>query len=105
MLVDITERRRAEQFRLRLSSIVESSEDAIASKDLNGTIATWNRGAERLFGYSADEIIGKPITILIPPERQDEEPLILERIQRGERIDHYERAERVNDFETVHCRI
>jgi len=97
MLVDITERRRAEQFRLRLSSIVESSEDAIASKDLNGIIATWNRGAERLFGYSADEIIGKPITILIPPERQDEEPLILERIQRGERIDHYETIRRRKD--------
>jgi PAS domain S-box-containing protein len=74
----------------RIASIVESSDDAIISKDLNGVISTWNRGAERLFGYSAEEIIGKPVTILIPPDRQDEEPAILERIRRGERIEHYE---------------
>jgi PAS domain S-box-containing protein len=97
MLVDITERRRAEQFRLRLASIVESSDDAIVSKDLNGIIATWNRGAERLFGYSADDMIGKPIAVLIPPECQGEEPLILERIKRGERIDHYETIRRRKD--------
>jgi PAS domain S-box-containing protein len=74
----------------RIASIVDSSDDAIISKDLNGVISTWNRGAERLFGYSAKEIIGKPVTILIPPDRQDEEPAILERIRRGERIEHFE---------------
>src|SRR5262245_6855711 len=61
----------------RLVAIVETSDDAIISKDLNGTIATWNRGAEKLFGYAAEEMVGKPITLLIPAERQDEEPRIL----------------------------
>ena len=74
----------------RIASIVESSDDAIISKDLNGVISTWNRGAELLFGYWTQEVIGKPVTILIPPDRQDEEPAILERIRRGERIEHFE---------------
>ena len=74
----------------RLAAIVESSDDAIISKDLNGVIQTWNRGAERAFGYTAEEAVGKPVTILIPPDRIDEEPGILARIRRGERIDHYE---------------
>jgi PAS domain S-box-containing protein len=74
----------------RIASIVESSDDAIISKDLNGIIASWNKGAERIFGYTSEEAVGKPITILIPPERHDEEPAILERIRRGERIEHYE---------------
>jgi PAS domain S-box-containing protein len=72
------------------ASIVESSDDAIISKDLNGNITSWNRGAERVFGYAAEEVIGKPVTILIPPERQDEESSILERIRRGERVEPYE---------------
>jgi len=74
----------------RIASIVESSEDAIIGKDLNGVIKSWNKGAERIFGYVAEEVIGKPITILIPPDRQDEEPGILERIRRGQRVEHYE---------------
>jgi PAS domain S-box-containing protein len=74
----------------RAAFIVASSDDAILSKDLDGVITSWNRGAERVFGYSAEEVIGKPVTILIPPERQDEEPAILERIRRGERVEHYE---------------
>jgi PAS domain S-box-containing protein len=74
----------------RLAAIVASSDDAIIAKDLNGIITNWNRGAERLFGYTANEAVGKPVTILIPPERLDEEPAILSRIRRGERIDHYE---------------
>jgi PAS domain S-box-containing protein len=74
----------------RIASIVESSDDAIISKGLNGVITTWNRGAERLFGYSAEEVIGKPATILIPPSRRDEEPAILERLRHGERIERYE---------------
>ena len=74
--------------------IVETSDDAIVSKDLDGIITSWNRGAERLFGYSAQEIIGKPVTILIPEDRIDEEPEILDRIRRGERIDHYDTVRR-----------
>jgi PAS domain S-box-containing protein len=81
---------RAEDIAQYLASIVESSDDAIISKDLNGTITSWNRGAERLFGYTAEEAVGKPITILIPPGRQDEESTILDRISRGQRVEHYE---------------
>ena len=73
-----------------LASIVESCDDAIISKDLNAIITSWNRGAERLFGYTADEAIGQSITMLIPPDRADEESEILERLWRGERVDHFE---------------
>jgi PAS domain S-box-containing protein len=97
MLIDMSEHQRAEQASRRLASIVESSEDAIVSKDLNGVIATWNRGAERLFGYLAPEVIGKSITILIPDEHRDEETRILERIRRGERIEHYETVRQRKD--------
>lgn len=90
MLIDISEHQRAERISHHLAAIVESSDDAIISKDLNGVIASFNRGAERLFGYFAEEVIGKPITILIPADRQDEETGILERIRRGDRIDHFE---------------
>ncbi len=71
---DITHRRTADETARRLAAIVESSDDAIVSKDLNGNIITWNPGAQRLFGYTAEEVIGKPVTILIPPDRYDEEP-------------------------------
>jgi PAS domain S-box-containing protein len=74
----------------RLAAIVEFSDDAIISKDANGIILTWNKGAERIFGYTAEEVVGRPVNILIPPDRQDEEPAILARIRRGEAIDHYE---------------
>jgi PAS domain S-box-containing protein len=90
MLIDLSEHQRAERIERRLSAIVESSDDAIISKDLDGVIVTWNKGAERLFGHLAEEVIGKPITILIPSDRQDEESGILERIRRGERVDHFE---------------
>jgi PAS domain S-box-containing protein len=96
-LLDITQQRRGEQARRQLASIVESSDDAIISKDLNGIIMSWNTGAQRLFGYSAEETIGQPITILIPPEMHDEEPKILERIRRGEPIEHYETIRRRKD--------
>jgi PAS domain S-box-containing protein len=87
---DITSLRESEE-RLRwLASIVESSEDAIVSKNLDGVITSWNRGAERVFGYAAEEAIGKPITIVIPIDRHDEERTILTRIRRGERTEHFE---------------
>tara|TARA_R110002124_G_scaffold225235_2_gene390603 strand:- start:9231 stop:11072 length:1842 start_codon:yes stop_codon:yes gene_type:complete len=87
---DITERKRAEQAQAHLAAIVESSREAIISKALDGTIQSWNQGAERIFGYSANEIIGKSIRLLIPPERQDEEDAILEKISRAEPIRNYE---------------
>jgi PAS domain S-box-containing protein len=80
-----------------LSAIVESSDDAIVSKDLNGIIQSWNRGAEELFGYTADEVIGKPITIVIPSDRLHEELDILSRLQRGERVDHFETIRKHKD--------
>lgn len=89
-LSDITERKRAEATSHLLASIVESSDDAIMSKDLDGLISSWNRGAERIFGYTADEVIGKPATILMPPDRYNEEPTILSRIRVGRSVDHYE---------------
>jgi PAS domain S-box-containing protein len=93
-IFDISERVHAARDRERLASIVDFSEDAIVSRDLDGVIITWNRGAERIFGYSADEAVGRPITMLIPPDLQDEEPRILEHIRRGERISHYETKRR-----------
>src|ERR1044071_6323524 len=75
---------------LRLAAIVESSDDAIVSKDLNGIITSWNKGAEDLFGYTADEAIGQSITILIPSDRLSEEDMVLGRIRRGERVDHFD---------------
>jgi PAS domain S-box-containing protein len=73
-----------------LSAIIESADDAIISKTLQGIITSWNKGAERIFGYRAEEIIGRPVTVLIPPGHEDEEPRILSRLKAGERIDHYE---------------
>jgi PAS domain S-box-containing protein len=87
---DISERKRAEEAQAFLAAIVESSDDAIVSKTLDGIIRSWNAGAERLFGYKAEEVIGRPITLIIPPERQDEEQEILARLRNGERIDHFE---------------
>ena len=81
----------------RLAAIVESSDDAIVSKDLNGIIRSWNRGAERIFGYTAEEVIGHPISILTVPERRDEIPRILDRIRLGQRVDHYETKRRTKD--------
>jgi two-component system CheB/CheR fusion protein len=96
-LRDITARNSGEEASRRLAAIIESSDDAIITKDLNGIITSWNASAERLFGYAPEEIIGKPITTLIPQDRQSEEPRILERIRRGERLDHYETVRRRKD--------
>ncbi len=87
---DVSERKRTDLVRAHLAAIVESSEDAIVSKTLQGIILSWNKGAESLFGYTASEAIGQPITILIPPERLNEEREILARIVNGDRIEHFE---------------
>ena len=87
---DFTEQKQTEKSLARLAAIVESSDDAIVSKDLNGVIQTWNAGAERLFGYRAEEVVGQPITLLLPPERIQEEEQILERLLRGQRVEHLE---------------
>ncbi len=100
-IVDITERQQAEQARRRLAAIVESSMDAIVSKDLNGKITSWNQSAERLFGYTAGEIVGQPITVLIPPEQKEEETKILQRVRAGERIQSYETLRRRKDGSLV----
>jgi PAS domain S-box-containing protein len=89
-LLDISERKQIESLRARLATIVEYSQDAIISKTLLGIIQTWNRGAQRVFGYTADEVIGRSITIIIPPERLAEEEMILERQRLGESIENYE---------------
>jgi PAS domain S-box-containing protein len=81
---------RTDAMRAHLAAIVESSDDAIISTTLDGIVLSWNRGAERIFGYAADEVIGGPMTQLMPPDRLDEEPEIIERLQRGERVDYFE---------------
>jgi PAS domain S-box-containing protein len=89
-IVDITERKRSEEDRTRLAAIVETSEEAIVVKGLDGTVLHWNAAAERIFGYPAEEMIGRPISVLAPPDRPCETPAILERIQRGESVNHFE---------------
>lgn len=101
MLLDLTDRQRAEEVKQHLSAIVESSFDAIVSKDLNTIIKSWNHGAERLFGYTAEEAIGRSVTMLIPDDHQDEEPRILERIRNGERVETLETVRRRKDGRLV----
>lgn len=91
---DITERKRNEETAQRLAAIVESSDDAIIGKDLDGIITSWNHGAERIFGYLTEEAIGKPVTILIPPDYLKEEETILRRIRRGQRVEPFETVRR-----------
>lgn len=98
---DITERQRAEKSIAHLAAIVESSNDAIISKDLNGVITSWNKGAENLFGYTAEEAISQSITLLIPPEQIDEESRILERVRRGEKVILYETVRQRKDRSKV----
>jgi two-component system CheB/CheR fusion protein len=94
---DVSERRRSDTTAYRFAAIVESSQDAIISKSLLGIIESWNASAERLFGYRADEIIGKSVLTLIPPDRQHEEEDILRRIRSGERIEHFETVRQHKD--------
>jgi PAS domain S-box-containing protein len=98
---DITARKQAEQTTRLLADVVEFSNDAIISKDLNGLVTSWNKGAERIFGYTADQMIGRPISLLAPPDRADEMPAILERIKRGERVEHFESVRRGKDGRLV----
>jgi len=90
MVQDITEKKLAEESRFRHAAVVESSEDAIISKNLDDIIVSWNAGAQRIFGYTEQEAVGQPIALLIPPELRDEEDQILDRLRTGERIEHYE---------------
>ena len=87
---DVSERKLEDEARSRLAAIVESSDDAIISKNLDRVITTWNASAERIFGYTEQEAVGQPITILIPPELRDEETMIFEKLRTGERVSHYE---------------
>ena len=90
IVVDITDRKEAERASAFLGAIVESSDDAIVSKSLDGVVQSWNVGAERIFGYRADQVVGRSIKLLIPPELVHEEDQILSRLCKGERIEHYE---------------
>ncbi|HTB62674.1 MAG TPA: PAS domain S-box protein, partial [Opitutales bacterium] len=101
ILRDITMRKRDEEVHARLAAIVEHSDDAIIGKNLEGIITSWNRGAEHLLGYTAEEITGQSVTLLIPPERRDEEKAILTRLKRGEHIRHYETVRRRKDGSLV----
>ncbi|MEW6450841.1 MAG: PAS domain S-box protein [Pseudomonadota bacterium] len=101
LLVDIAARKANTLVAERLASIIENSDDAIVSKDLNGTIRTWNKGAERVFGYSAAEAIGQSIMLIIPEDRRNEEAHVIARIRAGERIDHYETIRRRKDGSMV----
>ncbi len=94
---DISKKRQAELTRERLAAIVESSDDIIASKTLDGVITSWNRGAERALGYSAAEVVGRHVSMLMPPELVEDMPRILERIRRGEKVDHYQTRRRRKD--------
>jgi PAS domain S-box-containing protein len=97
LVQDITERSRSEDTARLLSAIVENSDDAIIGKTLDGIITNWNRGAEAVYGYRSDEVIGKPITVLVPVERKFEESRILERLRRGEHIAHFETIRKRKD--------
>jgi len=101
ILRDITARKRAEAAGVLLAAIVESSFDAIIGKDLDGVVTSWNVGAERMFGYSAEEMVGNSITRLIPPDHIDDEALILGRIRQGERVEHFETVRRRKDGKLI----
>lgn len=102
---DVTEERRAQQASERLASIVESSEDAIVGKDLNGIVTSWNHGAEMIFGYSAAEMIDRPISVLTPPDGKEEMVEILGRIRRGEHVDHFHSIRQTKDGRLLHVSI
>ena len=102
---DITERKRAELVSVRLAAIVESSDDAIISKDSNGIITSWNKGAEKIFGYNTSEMLGTSIMRLIPTDRQDEEKQILEKIKCGESVEHFETQRQSKDGRLINISV
>src|SRR4051794_30634510 len=91
----------AEELQARLVAIVTSSDDAIVSKDLNGIVQSWNRGAERIFGYTSDEMVGQSITKLLPADRLEEEQHILARLRRGDRVDHFRTLRQRKDGQII----
>jgi PAS domain S-box-containing protein len=99
---DITERKRMERDVMRLAAIVQSSDDAIVGKDLNGIVQSWNRGAERMFGYTEPEVVGRSITIIIPQDRIQEEDVVLTRIRAGQSVEHFETIRRRKDGQLIH---
>ncbi len=101
VLIDIARRKASEEANSRLAAIVSSSDDAIVGKALDGIITDWNHGAEVIFGYDAQEVTGRPIALLLPPGQEDESRTILDRIKRGERIDHYETRRRRKDGKII----
>jgi PAS domain S-box-containing protein len=102
LLRDITQRKLAEAATRRLAAVVESSDDAIITKTLDGTILSWNAGAEGIYGYSAAEVVGRPISLLVPPDRPDELPQILAKLAKGERIAHYQTERVRKDGRRIH---
>ena len=96
------DRRRAERAQAYLAAIIDSADDAIVAKDLDGIIQSWNAGAERVFGFTAAEIVGKPVRLLIPADRQSEEDAILAKLRRGERVDHFETVRQRKDGRLIH---
>jgi PAS domain S-box-containing protein len=100
---DISDRKRNDETRFRLAAIVDSADDAIISKDLNGIVKSWNQGAHQIFGYTAAEMIGQSILRIIPDERQYEEDEILKKLRAGERIDHYETVRRKWSARQILC--
>jgi two-component system cell cycle sensor histidine kinase/response regulator CckA len=97
----ITDRKRLDERLERFAALVDSSEDAIVSKTVEGIILTWNKGAERMYGYPAAEVAGRPMTLLLPEDRADEEAEVLERIRRGERVEHFETVRRTKSGELI----
>jgi PAS domain S-box-containing protein len=102
LIRDISQRKQAETVTKRLAAIVESSDDAIVAKTLDGTILSWNAGAEGIYGYSAAEVVGRSISLLVPPDRPDELPQILAKLARGERIAHYQTQRVRKDGRRIH---
>jgi PAS domain S-box-containing protein len=102
---DVTERKKVDELRFRLAAIVDSSNDAIVGKTMSGIITSWNKGAERIFGYTAEEAIGQPILMLLPVERQGEEAALLDRLARNERIEPFETLRRRKDGQVIHASV
>ena len=102
---DVTDRKKAEELRFQLAAIVDSSDDAIVGKSLDGMIRSWNKGAERVFGYKAEEVVGRPISVLLPPGREADEPAIIERLKHGERVEPFETLRRRKDGQDIHVSV